>query len=116
MSDRQSLAALSAEDFRVYVGSVFRLSVAAREGGSAVSLELELAEVNGTAGGVSGAFRAPFSLLFLGPLRPVLPQAIYPLTHDEFGPLELFMVPIGPAEPAAPGAAPTAMRYEVVFG
>ncbi len=116
MSDSQSLAALSAEDFRVNAGSVFRLNVASQEGGPAVSLECELAEVNGPADSVPGAFRAPFWLLFLGPLTPVLPQAIYPLKHDKLGTLELFMVPLGPAEPATPGQAPTAMRYEVVFG
>ena len=116
MSDSHSLEALSAEDFRVNVGSGFWLSVASQEGGSAVSVELELAEVSQPAGGASGAFRAPFSLLFRGPLTPVMPQAIYPLKHDKLGMLELFIVPIGPEEPAATGQAPAAMRYEVVFG
>lgn len=32
-----------------------------------------------------------------------------------FGTLELFIVPVGPNEPE-PGAAPSAMRYESVFG
>jgi hypothetical protein len=45
-----------------------------------------------------------------------MPQAIYPLKHDKLGMLELFIVPVGPEEPAAPGQSPAAMRYEVVFG
>lgn len=90
--------------------------MAAREDGSAASVELELAEVREPAGAASGAFRAPFSLLFRGPITPVMPQAIYPLKHEKLGMLELFIVPIGPEEPAAPGQSPAAMRYEVVFG
>jgi hypothetical protein len=116
VSDQYSLESLSAEDFRVHVGSGFRLSGASREAGAAVSLELELAAVSKPAVGAAAAFRAPFSLVFHGPLTPVMPQAIYPLTHDKLGLLELFMVPIGPAAPAASEQSPTAMRYEVVFG
>jgi hypothetical protein len=44
-----------------------------------------------------------------------MPQSIYRLENEQLGALELFIVPIGPA-PAAAGQAPTAMRYEVVFG
>ena len=39
--------------------------------------------------------RSPFSLLFLGPESPVLPQSIYPLEHTALGKLALFIVPIG---------------------
>jgi hypothetical protein len=51
--------------------------------------------------------RVPFSLVFLGPPEPVLPQRIYPLAHDELGDRELFLVPI------AQDADGT--RYEAVF-
>ena len=44
-----------------------------------------------------------------------MPQAIYRLRNERFGTLDFFIVPIGPADPAAPGQ-PAAMRYEVVFG
>jgi hypothetical protein len=46
-------------------------------------------------------------LLFRGPRTPVLPQRIYRLEHAVMGPLEIFLVPIGPD---AEG-----MRYQAVF-
>jgi hypothetical protein len=51
--------------------------------------------------------RAPFSIVFVGPLEPILPQRIYRFEHDELGILELFIVPIGPDE--------SGMQYEAVF-
>jgi hypothetical protein len=51
--------------------------------------------------------RAPFSLVFLGPQEPVLPQRTYPCSHDELGEFELFLVPI-----ASDGSG---TRYEAVF-
>ena len=55
-----------------------------------------------------GAGRSPFSIVFRGPLEPVLPQRIYRLRHDTLGSFELFIVPIGPDE--------AGMQYEAVFG
>jgi hypothetical protein len=52
--------------------------------------------------------RTPFSILFRGPLEPVLPQATYPLENDAVGTFELFIVPVGPDEGE--------MQYEAVFG
>ena len=37
-----------------------------------------------------------FSLLFRGPIAPVLPQRIYRLDHDTLGSMEIFLVPLGP--------------------
>lgn len=51
----------------------------------------------------------PFSVYFLGPRSPVLPQRIYRVEHDQLGTLDLFLVPIGP-DPKAGG-----MLYEAVF-
>lgn len=51
--------------------------------------------------------REPFSIVFRGPVEPVLPQRIYRLEHAELGELELFLVPI------AQDADGT--RYEAVF-
>jgi hypothetical protein len=51
----------------------------------------------------------PFSVFFLCPRQPVLPQAIYRLEHEAMGTLELFLVPVGP-DPKAGG-----MLYEAVF-
>jgi hypothetical protein len=48
-----------------------------------------------------------FSLLFRGPLAPVLPQCIYRLTHDTLGSMEIFLVPVGPDGEG--------MQYEAVF-
>lgn len=49
----------------------------------------------------------PFSLVFLGPLSPVLPQRTWELSHPALGAHEIFLVPLGPAEGR--------MRYEAVF-
>ena len=51
--------------------------------------------------------RRPFSLLFLGPCDPVLPQRIYPMSHPVLGAFELFIVPVGRDE--------RGVRYEAVF-
>jgi hypothetical protein len=51
--------------------------------------------------------RAPFSILFDGPLEHVLPQRIWPVDHAELGRLDLFLVPLGPEGEA--------MRYQAVF-
>jgi hypothetical protein len=52
--------------------------------------------------------RTPFSLVFSGPLEPLLPQRIYRLEHERLGTFDLFLVPIGPEDGA--------MRYQAVFG
>jgi hypothetical protein len=52
--------------------------------------------------------RVPFSLVFRGPLEPILPQRIYRFEHDALGEFDLFIVPIGPDE--------SGMQYEAVFG
>jgi hypothetical protein len=51
--------------------------------------------------------RAPFSIVFLGPLTPILRQGTYAITHEEIGTFELFIVPIGPRDGG--------MQYEAVF-
>ena len=60
-----------------------------------------------TAAGEWPGGRAPFSLVFLGPDEPLLPQAIYALSHADLGVLEIFLVPI------ARGA--DGVRYEAIF-
>jgi hypothetical protein len=70
------------------------------------ALEVVLVQATALAHG-EGRPRTPFSLVFRGPLRPVLPQQIYRLEHAELGALDIFLVPIGPD---AQG-----MRYEAVF-
>jgi hypothetical protein len=87
--------------FAERVGESFRIHP---EG--APPLELRLMEATELGGG-GGGRRTPFSILFRGPMRPVLPQRIYRLEHEAMGSFELFLVPIGPDGEG--------MRYEAVF-
>ncbi|MGH3150010.1 MAG: DUF6916 family protein [Streptosporangiaceae bacterium] len=116
MPDDRSLQTLTAEDFRAHQGTRFRLTGGSAPGSSPASVEAELAEVTEHGASASSVARAPFSVLFHGPLEPVMPQGIYRLEHEQFGNVDLFIVPVGPDEPRVPGQAPTAMRYEAVFG
>jgi hypothetical protein len=111
MTNGRSLDTITAGDFRDVLGGRFPVA-----GGSGACVEVELVEVTEQAGGLSDPFRVPFSVLFHGPLQPVLPQGIYRLEHERLGAFDLFIVPIGPDESAEPGVRPTAMRYEAVFG
>jgi hypothetical protein len=100
------LESFTIETFADRIGE--RFGIAADDGG----LEAELVEataltaLSGKALETPGD-RAPFSLVFLGPGDPVLPQAIYRFEHDELGAFEIFVVPIGRDE--------TGVRYEAVF-
>ena len=116
VSDGRSLQTLTAEDFRGHQGTRFRLTGGSPPGNSPVYIEADLVEVTEHVASATGTLRAPFSVLFHGPLEPVMPQGIYRLEHQQLGTLELFIVPVGPDEPRVPGEAPTAMRYEAVFG
>lgn len=123
MESGRSLETLTAADFRDVKGSRFRLTAAVPAGpGQFLAFDVELAEVTEAAkvteasGAPADGPRRPFSVLFHGPIEPVLPQRVYRLEHDDLGQLELFIVPVGPTEPSGPGARPTAMRYEAVFG
>jgi len=91
---------LTKDAFLPLLDSVFKL----REGD--LALELRLVEVEARWG--KGPKREPFSLHFLGPVDPALPQKIYRLEHEQLGALEIFLVPVGRS------AAGT--RYEAAFG
>lgn len=97
---------LTATSFAPAVGETFVL-----DAGDAGTLELELLESrlqdpDAPAQDPSGA-RAPFTLVFRGPVEPVLPQQIHRLEHPSLGPLEIFIVPIGRNEAGT--------TYEAVF-
>ena len=92
---------LTVETFAELAGDRFAVRVAPD-----ATLELELIEANAL-GARPGRGRAPFSVLFRGPLAPVMPQRIYPLAHETLGSLELFLVPIGPRDGG--------MVYEAIF-
>jgi hypothetical protein len=90
---------LTAASFQPRVQDTFTVST------PAAALPLVLTEVQEL--GSAGINRSPFSLQFDGPLRPILPQAIYQLENPTMGALEIFLVPLGPR-----GGS---MRYEAVF-
>jgi hypothetical protein len=116
VSDDRSLQTLTAGDFLPHQGTRFRLTGGPPPDGLPATIEAELVEVTEYGTSAAGSFRAPFSVLFHGPLEPVLPQGSYRVEHEQLGTLELFIVPVGPDGPRVPGQAPTAMRYEAVFG
>ena len=100
------LETFTTQTFAPYVNSVFRLYLTAESG-----IELKLGSVTNLGAG-NAASQAPvrreqFSLLFHGPLRPILPQRIYHLEHAELGALDIFLVPVGPDQ--------AGMQYEAVF-
>ena len=73
-------------------------------------LDAELTTVRSLGGSAdfdAAGGRRPFSLIYRGPLTPILPQRIYPVEHPELGTLELFLVPVGPEQGG--------MQYEAVF-
>jgi hypothetical protein len=93
-----SLAELTVESFTGRVQETFTLA------GPAAALKLVLAEVEELG---QSQNRKAFSLRFLGPPQPILPQATYRLEHPAMGALEIFLVPLGPRDGG--------MRYEAVF-
>lgn len=103
------LETLTPSFFQEHVGSRFHLALEGSE-----PLELELGEIVFYEENPEQARRRqPFSLILVGPLRPILPQAIYPLEHAVLGRLEIFLVPIGPGGLGGPGER--GMRYEAAF-
>jgi hypothetical protein len=84
------IAQLTAADFEPRIADEFRAAAPAGE------VSLRLVEVRR----LGKALRKgdAFSLTFLSPPGPFLPQAIYPLLHPAFEALELFLVPIGPMD------------------
>ena len=95
------LETLTFGDFSGRVGEEFRLGEAGVAG-------LTLVEVTDLARPEApGPRRSPFSLVFRGPMKPVLAQRTYALEHASLGRLEIFIVPIGPDA--------SGMRYEAIF-
>jgi hypothetical protein len=92
------LASLTAETFAGRVGEQFTLE----DQQSSYPLVLAECERHG-----ASPTREAFSLTFVGPVEPVLPQQIYPLRHEQLGLLELFLVPLG--------CDAGGTRYEAVF-
>lgn len=93
--------------FQDRIGERFALLA---DGTEPLAVELVEATESGQAGGPGpgGTSRLQFSLVFLGPQEPLLPQATYALEHGDLGRLDLFLVPIG--------RGPGGVRYEAAFG
>jgi hypothetical protein len=96
------LAALTIEFFDARVGTTFTVADDAGE-----RVELRVIDALPWGEHPPDAGRRPFTVHFLGPARPLLPQKIYVLEHGEAETLELFLVPLGPHEDG--------IRYEAVF-
>lgn len=93
---------LTVDDFLPWLGQPFPLN-------GQPAIVLTLAEVNalGPHASFAQGQRRGFSLIFHGPIQPVLSQAIYPILHTQLGRLEIFIVPIGPQDGQ--------MQYEAIF-
>lgn len=93
---------LTEKEFSQHVGSEFALNI------NEQNIRLKLAEVKGyLAQGNEQTGMERFSVFFEGPGDILLPQATYPIRHEQMGEFELFLVPISRDE--------TGFRYEAVF-
>lgn len=88
MASSPDIATLTVNDFEPHLDAVFE--VGSPDG--MVPLRLAKTESAGQARREGGAF----SLLFVAPAGPFLPQAIYPVQHPALGTMEIFLVPVGP--------------------
>lgn len=62
------------------------------------AVQVRLSEANSLGEGPTAELRAPFSLVFRGPAQPALEQRIHRVDHPSLGPMEIFLVPLGPDE------------------
>ena len=81
---------LTLEHFTPCIGSEFACPT---PDGGAYLLTLREAESAGHSRAKEA--RQPFSLIFLGPLEPVLAQGTYSLEHPTLVTLPIFIVPVG---------------------
>src|SRR3954470_22111605 len=84
------LRKMTAGDFERHKDETFALKI------PQVELALKLSKVSRL--GESGRPGGAFSLWFVSPSGPFLPQGIYPLEHPDLGRLEIFLVPLGPRD------------------
>ena len=99
----RDLSLLKLEDFQTCLDQTFTVTLEDTD-----SLELELTQVKpiGIPATETEA-RQSFSLLFRGPIEPVLPQQLYELNNATLGKQQIFLVPIGPDE--------NGMLYDATF-
>jgi hypothetical protein len=87
MAATADLGALRIDDFTPHLDAVFDMQTAA----GVVPLKLAKVDPVGDSGRAGGAF----SLIFVAPQGPWLPQGIYPVPHPVLGRMEIFLVPVG---------------------
>jgi hypothetical protein len=90
MAAMADLGALRIDDFSPHLDAIFDLQVT----GGVVPQKLVKVDPAGDSGREGGAF----SLIFVAPKGPWLPQAIYPVKHPVLGMMEIFLVPVGPTQ------------------
>lgn len=92
---------LTADDFKPYLNTTFRIQLGPEDDPLAVKL------VEVTALNQKGPRQQSFSLIFQGPPDYYLPQRIYTVEHGELPPLDIFLVPIRPDKEG--------MRVQAIF-
>lgn len=95
------LETLTKDTWDKYLNQTFQIEIAEGQ-----ALPLILDEVSGY-GRNSDASREAYTLLFHGPLQPILPQRIYRMANQLMGEMDIFLVPIGMDS--------VGMRYEAIF-
>jgi hypothetical protein len=99
---------LAAADFEPLIGSPFHVVPAPGVAVDLVLFEVQrLTDERRTPTGAARPGMPAFSLCWYGPVQPFLPQRIYRLEHPVIGPVELFLVPLGPDA--------VGMRYQAVL-
>ena len=93
-----TLDAITIDTFRPRLNETFALT------GPGPAIDLVLTHVEDLG---KGNARQAFSLIFSAPSQPMKPQAIYRLDNPVTGPLDLFLVPLGPESGV--------FRYQAVF-
>ena len=93
---------LTEREFSQHVGTEFHVKLDGRE------TELELIEVKGyVSQEIEQGGMERFSVFFVGPRDPFLPQQTYRIAHERMGEFEIFLVPISGDDKS--------FRYEAVF-
>jgi hypothetical protein len=98
----RALRILTFEAFSPHLNSTFALGV------GETTLEVTLTQATKQpVRPFPGMMREPFSLFFRSGTPVVLPQRIYPFTHEALGKLDIFVVPVG--------RDPQGVVYQAVF-
>lgn len=98
---------LTLDDFAPLVGDVFVVVDDGAEG-HAANRRHTAALIDARAiGRPTDGGRQPFSLLFEGPLEPMLPQRVYTVQHRALAPLGIFLVPVS--------RVAAGVQYEAIF-